>query len=238
MKFNHSLFLFFPPFSQLLDMSKKKGNNNSDNKDDEYVAISEYLKRVNRPYSATDIFNNLQGKYSKSIITKTLDLLVENSVVISKTYGKSVIYSVKQDLQNKEMESDMKSLEKKIDMLSKEYEDIVSQNKKLEHEISVLKTQPNSDEARIQLDTYIKENQQMEQRLKTLRGEAKLIPVEKRKRVEKEFEYSKKMWKKRKAMFNDIYHAVTEHMPGDPKQLKHDLGIEEDTMTIDKVIML
>lgn len=43
-----------------------------------------------------DVFNNLKGKYQKSNIVKALDRLTEQEVVVSKTYGKMTIYSIKQ----------------------------------------------------------------------------------------------------------------------------------------------
>ena len=79
-------------------------------------AVLDYLRKVNRPYSAScvscsfwhgqtpltsfpllaDIFNNLHGKYQKPGIVKALERLTEQEVVASKTYGKMNIYTVKQ----------------------------------------------------------------------------------------------------------------------------------------------
>ncbi|CEI95942.1 hypothetical protein RMCBS344292_10116 [Rhizopus microsporus] len=77
-------------------MAKKKTTGGSAKVEEH--AVLEYMKKVNRPYSATDVFNNLHSKYSKAHIIKALDKLVEEGEVISKTYGKSVVYSIKQDV--------------------------------------------------------------------------------------------------------------------------------------------
>lgn len=59
-------------------------------------AIFKYLKQTNRPYSVNDIILNLHKKYSKTVVQTALDTLVKDELVFSKTYGKQVIYCVKQ----------------------------------------------------------------------------------------------------------------------------------------------
>lgn len=46
--------------------------------------------------SPADIHTNLNGALTKASVTKALDKLAEQDLAISKTYGKSVIYSIAQ----------------------------------------------------------------------------------------------------------------------------------------------
>ena len=62
--------------------------------------ILEYLIMQNRPYSATDIFNNLHGRVSKSGITKILSNLLEKGFINGKIYGKQWVFSSKHVLMN------------------------------------------------------------------------------------------------------------------------------------------
>jgi 26S proteasome regulatory subunit, ATPase 3, interacting protein len=57
--------------------------------------IMEYLTIQNRPYSATDIFNNLHGKVSKLTVTKILTNLFEKKAINGKAYGKQWVFSSK-----------------------------------------------------------------------------------------------------------------------------------------------
>lgn len=56
----------------------------------------EYLTMQNRPYSATDIFNNLHGQVGKTSVVKTLTKLYEEGRINGKAYGKQWIYFAKQ----------------------------------------------------------------------------------------------------------------------------------------------
>lgn len=67
----------------------KKGN-------DEHEIILSYLKNQNRPYSATDIFNNLHGEVGKTAVTKILTQMQENGTIHGKLYGKQWVYVCKQ----------------------------------------------------------------------------------------------------------------------------------------------
>ena len=58
--------------------------------------IYNYLKGQNRPYSASDIFMNLQKKIGKTQVQRSIDSLVEAQKVIQKDFGKSKIYVINQ----------------------------------------------------------------------------------------------------------------------------------------------
>lgn len=79
-----------------------------------------------------DIFNNLHAKYTKGSIVKALDLLVKEESVISKTYGKSSIYSIKQSLDDVPSEEEVKAMQKSLDELAEKHDELSSENKRLE----------------------------------------------------------------------------------------------------------
>ncbi|KAL4211963.1 PSMC3 interacting protein [Rhizopus azygosporus] len=214
-------------------MAKKKTTGGSA-KEEEH-AVLEYMKKVNRPYSATDVFNNLHSKYSKTHIIKALDKLVEEGKVMSKTYGKSVVYSIKQDVvESDETGQTLDSLEVEINKVSDELNAVKNENKKLEGELSKLKSDLTTKEVTELIQKYKQENDELEQRLNHLKSGVVLIPPEKRKRADEEFTRNRDQWKKRRTMFQTIFKTVTEHMPGKPDELKEELGIEEDSIPYDK----
>ncbi|CAO3616824.1 unnamed protein product [Mucor hiemalis] len=122
----------------------------------------------------------------------------------------------------------MATIARTIDDLSEQLEVVVTENKKLDQELNAMKNDPTTLEATDLLETLRKENELLAERLETLKNGSELIPPEKRKRVNDEYDRNKSMWKKRRAMFRDIFGAITEHMPGNPNDLKEKLGIEED----------
>jgi hypothetical protein len=79
-----------------------------------------------------DIFNNLHAKYTKGSIVKALDQLVKDDSVISKVYGKTSIYSIKQSSDNAPTEEEINALQKSLNELTEKHEELSSENKKLD----------------------------------------------------------------------------------------------------------
>ncbi|CAO3675095.1 unnamed protein product [Rhizopus stolonifer] len=217
-------------------MVKKKTAGSDSTKDEE---VLKYMKKVNRPYSATDVFNNLHATCSKSHIVKALNNLVDDGDLISKTYGKSTIYSLKQDTVEENVGSN--TLGSEVNKLTEELNLLQNENKKLEEGNCVHMTSHSilletfkitnriSKEKAIESIKQFKEaNQDLQERLDKLKSGSVLIPPEKRKRTDKDFEYNRNAWKKRRRIFNTIFEAVTEHMPTKPNEFREKLGIEED----------
>ncbi|KAI9359700.1 Tat binding protein 1-interacting protein-domain-containing protein [Pilaira anomala] len=207
-------------------MAKKKGSN----KEEEEVVL-DYLTRANRPYSITDIFNNLHAKYSKTNITKALEKLVEDDLVLAKVYGKTTIYSVKQQLDAADNTED---LSKAINDLAEKCEALVGENRKLDSTLMTIKSEPTTSEATELVEQLKKENALLQERLNKLREGTELVPPEKRKRTNDEYDTYRQLWKKRRGMFRDIFRTVTEHLPGNPNELKETLGIEEDEIPFEQ----
>ena len=67
-------------------------------KDDDDGIILTYLTSQNRPYSATDVFNNLHGKVGKTAVVKLLAQMQENGTIHGKIYGKQWVYVARQVL--------------------------------------------------------------------------------------------------------------------------------------------
>lgn len=78
-------------------MGKAAGSKKSGSvEDSEECMILEYLKSQNRPYSATDVFNNLHGKVGKTAVAKLLGQMQESGVIHGKVYGKQWVYVARQ----------------------------------------------------------------------------------------------------------------------------------------------
>lgn len=64
--------------------------------DSEESVILNYLRTQNRPYSATDVFNNLHGQVGKTAVVKLLAQMQENGTIHGKVYGKQWVYVARQ----------------------------------------------------------------------------------------------------------------------------------------------
>merc|ERR1712238_409357 len=68
----------------------KKGTPESD--------VESYLKAQNRPFSSTNVYENLKKVHSKPAIVKVLEKLVDTGIA-KKNTGKNAVYWYNQDLQ-------------------------------------------------------------------------------------------------------------------------------------------
>lgn len=83
-------------FNKITKMGKVLASKKGSSEDNEENIILDYLKTQNRPYSATDVYNNLHGKVGKTAVTKLLTLMQENETIHGKVYGKQWVYVARQ----------------------------------------------------------------------------------------------------------------------------------------------
>ncbi|KAL0087793.1 Tat binding protein 1-interacting protein-domain-containing protein [Phycomyces blakesleeanus] len=171
-------------------MVKRKATN--DGKEDEgEQMILKYMKKVNRPYSATDIFNNLHGKYSKPSVVRALDSLTDQNELFVKTYGKMQVYAVKQNIEGIKNE-DLEGLQKQVTVLEGKMSNMVEDNRKLNHTLSDLKKEPTTENAKALLEKRKRENAQMREHLETLKSGAVLVTQKIERRMMPNMSYTEK----------------------------------------------
>ncbi|PNJ07104.1 PSMC3IP isoform 5 [Pongo abelii] len=75
-----------------------------------------YLQEQNRPYSAQDVFGNLQREHGlgKAVVVKTLEQLAQQGKIKEKMYGKQKIYFADQDQFDMVSDADLQGLDGKI----------------------------------------------------------------------------------------------------------------------------
>ncbi|XP_055475977.1 homologous-pairing protein 2 homolog isoform X3 [Psammomys obesus] len=78
--------------------------------------VLRYLQEQNRPYSAQDVFGNLQKEHGlgKAAVVKALDQLAQQGKIKEKTYGKQKIYFADQDQFETVNDGDLHSLDDNI----------------------------------------------------------------------------------------------------------------------------
>ncbi|KAI9494471.1 Tat binding protein 1-interacting protein-domain-containing protein [Zychaea mexicana] len=204
-------------------MVKKKASSTEEDN-----AVLDYLRKVNRPYSATDVFNNLHGKYQKSNIVKALERLTDQEVVSQKTYGKTNIYSIKQSKEDIPSPEEAENINKQIEALSREMESVQGDNVKLQKNLKDLKAAPTTDKAKTLTTELIESNDKTQARIDSLKSGTTLITDEEKRKIDAEYDKMRKEWRIRRKIFREIFNAITENMPGKPNDFKEELGIEDD----------
>jgi len=203
-------------------VQKRKASNTDE------CLIVEYLETQNRPYSSTDIFNNLHGQIGKTQLVKILSDLVEREIINQKAYGKQIVYVIPQTAEGTPTPEELNELDAKIESLKKECEDEKSKLKNLNTSLSRLLEEPSNSSALEEISLLEMENCTLKEKIakSTLPSmlKSKVDPKEKEK-VDKEFIYLSKELLLRKKKCKEILSSITENLPIPPKQFMEELGI-------------
>ncbi|KAG0057475.1 PSMC3 interacting protein [Gryganskiella cystojenkinii] len=189
--------------------------------------VLDYLVKQNRPYSVTDIVTNLHSAVSKTECQRVVNNLVEKDLISSKLYGKQAIYVVRQDTIETASPEEMATVDKESTQLQTRITELKSRNKQLTAELSAMNSSLTTDEISKKLALLTSKNEQSSKNLELLRSGTQLVTAAEKQVVVKEMEYHRKIWKERRRLFKDMFAAVTENMPGEPKDLLEELDIDD-----------
>lgn len=202
------------------------------NIDDAKLEVKRFLIHANRPYSCTDVANNFQNKFNKSLIQKSLDSLVEQNDVIEKLNGKQKIYFISQENTNFNEES-MKKVQEKIEQHNQLIEELNKSIAEKREKLNALKSYVSIEElqdclARLQaqVDELRLQSKEYESKCSAAKNmdaaiERKSTLTLKRKKLVDE-------WRKRKRMATGIINTIMENYSKKKKDFFEEVGIETD----------
>nr|XP_048306611.1 homologous-pairing protein 2 homolog isoform X2 [Myodes glareolus] len=193
--------------------------------------ILRYLQEQNRPYSAQDVFGNLQKEHGlgKAAVVKALDQLAQQSKIKEKTYGKQKIYFADQDQFDTVSDADLHSLDAKIAALTAKVQSLLQSCRHMEAECGVLFWR--GPRARWKLTSHLWEAPAEQdrihsshvpgntgERLKNIKAATNHITPEEKEQVYKDRQKYCKEWRKRKRMTTELCDAILEGYPKSKKQ--------------------
>ena len=182
----------------------------------------------NRPYSLINIFDNLHGNVKKGQLQKILDSLTEEKKLIMKEYN-TKIYLANQDNFPQVSEEELNKLDNDINLIREE-------NKKLKEEYNIKNVELKTISATYtdkELDEKIKELKkeimEKEKKVNLIKSNSiEPIPIEKMNEAEKNYQNSKKNYKKIKKICMGIIDQISESLEMKTAKLMDDIGIEND----------
>ncbi|KAG2186007.1 hypothetical protein INT43_002445 [Umbelopsis isabellina] len=184
-----------------------------------------------------DIHTNLNNTLTKTSVAKALDKLTDKQLAFSKTYGKSIIYSVAQDENNVVTPDEMAKLDSQMEKLSQKLSSLKEAKVEKVNELKSLNSTLPTLEAQSLLTQLKVQNHEAAQRLASCQTQNGQISVHDKQRIEKEYDTNINLWKSRKKLFNEIFKTVTEHLPGKVSDFKDEIGIEEDPQSLESVLV-
>uniref|UniRef100_A0A8C6TL26 Homologous-pairing protein 2 homolog n=1 Tax=Neogobius melanostomus TaxID=47308 RepID=A0A8C6TL26_9GOBI len=194
------------------------------------VLILAYLNEKNRPYSAQDIFCNLQKQhgFGKTAVVKAMELLAIEGKIKEKTYGKQKIYFADQSQFKDVSDQDLKDMDNQISTLNAELQTLTQNCRQLDSELKELNSSLTTEE-------ITKENKQLKEecsgyktRLEKIKSATNHITPEEKEKVYKERNLYVKEWKKRKRLASDMMNSILEGYPKSKKEFLEEVGIETD----------
>uniref|UniRef100_A0A8D8WL41 Homologous-pairing protein 2 homolog n=1 Tax=Cacopsylla melanoneura TaxID=428564 RepID=A0A8D8WL41_9HEMI len=199
-------------------------------------AIFKYLKQTNRPYSVNDIIQNLHKKYNKTVVQNALDELVKADHVMSKTYGKQVIYCIKQSGKNAEkkdasvVKEELKTKERELTEKQALLKKLQDENKQIKAKVKNLTQNLTTEEALVMKTKLVQEVTEKKTKLENLSNNVEVVSEADKKKLQETKEKLVKEYRKRKRMCTEMLDAVLENYPKSKKILLEETGVETDEM--------
>ncbi|TNM96937.1 homologous-pairing protein 2 homolog [Takifugu rubripes] len=199
-------------------------------KDNGAATILAYLNEKNRPYSAQDVFSNLQKQHGlgKTAVVKAMELLALEGKIKEKIYGKQKIYFADQGQFRDVKDADLKEMDCQISELSAEVQSLNQGCKQLDSELKELTSSLTTEELVSEIRELKAECAGYRARLETIKSATNHVTPEEREKVYKEREVYVKEWRKRKRLASDMMNAILEGYPKSKKEFLDEVGVETD----------
>lgn len=199
-------------------------------KDNGAAVILAYLNEKNRPYSAQDVFSNLQKQHGlgKTAVVKAMELLALEGKIKEKIYGKQKIYFADQAQFKDVNDADLKSMDHQISELSGEVQSLTQSCRQLDAELKELNSSLTTEEMVSEIQELKEECSGYRARLEKIKSASNHITPEEKDKVYKERDLYVKEWKKRKRLASDMINSILEGYPKSKKEFLEEVGVETD----------
>lgn len=199
-------------------------------KDNGASVILAYLNEKNRPYSAQDVFNNLQKQHGlgKTAVVKAMEHLAQDGKIKEKTYGKQKIYFADQSQFRDVNDEDLKAMDKQISELCAEVQTLTQSCRQLDTELKELNSSLTTEEMVAEIQELKAECSGYRARLEKIKSATNHVTPEEKDKVYKERDVYVKEWKKRKRLASDMMNAILEGYPKSKKEFLEEVGVETD----------
>ncbi|AFN82420.1 Tat binding protein 1-interacting protein [Encephalitozoon romaleae SJ-2008] len=191
--------------------------------EDEEERVFQMMYKCNRPTSKSEIMAYFKGEIGGTAIQEILDYLESDGRLVTKTYGKSKIYLVNQDLFQSEedvkLNAELQEYGEKRKILEEEISTLDAEIKMLDKMMSI-----NQLEESIKiLDKTVKDNQE---RLESFKNGGREVSKKDMENAKKKYERAQSGLKKIRRIFNEVIERLSEGMDMKKSELYEEIGIE------------
>ncbi|KAK3703524.1 hypothetical protein LTR37_014371 [Vermiconidia calcicola] len=192
------------------------------------AVILDYLRKQNRPYSATDISSNLKNRVTKAAAAKLLKDMHERNEIEGRAAGKQIVYHVIQDEPDESAVEQLAAMESETTSLREATTGLKTEEKELRLSLREGASQIPLTELKASVAALEQEKDEITARLAKLRsGSIKPISLEERDKVGLEHRKWQKTSNARKKIRNELWKEI-EGLTEKEKieETKEELGLE------------
>ncbi|TMW61327.1 hypothetical protein Poli38472_012518 [Pythium oligandrum] len=198
-------------------------------KGDPTTHVLEYMRKMNRPYSMLNVFENLHRAIAKPALTKILDTLADKEELASKTYGKAKIYYMNQNRLPVPSEAERRDVEDQIKQVEADCITLEQELKTAEAALAGINSQMSDADLDKTLAELTEEAATLETKLATLERPDR-VPVSpgRKDALKRKFTTYRTAWVARKRIVMDAVNQIADGMEKKPKAICELVGIETD----------
>uniref|UniRef100_A0A8D1VPG3 Homologous-pairing protein 2 homolog n=1 Tax=Sus scrofa TaxID=9823 RepID=A0A8D1VPG3_PIG len=152
--------------------------------------LLKYLQEQNRPYSAQDVFGNLQREHGlgKAAVVKALEQLAQQGKIKEKVYGKQKIYFADQDQFDMVSDADLQGLDAKIVALTAKVQSLQQSCRHMEAELKELTSALTTPEMQKEIQELKKECAGYTERLQNIKAATNHVTPEEKEQATELFD--------------------------------------------------
>ncbi|XP_038024760.2 homologous-pairing protein 2 homolog [Anas platyrhynchos] len=194
------------------------------------AVLLRYLREQNRPYSAQDVFGNLQREHGlgKAAVVKALEQLAQQGRIREKVYGKQKVYFADQEQLPAASDAELRGLDGEIAALSAQLQALQQGCRQMEAELRELSGSMTTPEMAREVEELRKDCAGYADKLERIKSATNHVTPEEKEKVCSEQRLYCKEWRKRKRMATELLDAILEGYPKSKKQFFEEVGIETD----------
>ncbi|KAJ3437412.1 tbp-1 interacting protein [Anaeramoeba flamelloides] len=189
--------------------------------------IKNLFKTKNRPFSATNIVDNLESKITTSTVKKVIEELLKEGFITEQSWKKAKIWYINQSKMPLPDQSVIDKMDDETKTMKEKKLVLLKTHKKNQNEFTMLNNMESTNNITEEVKTLKKTIEEKKEKLEKLKSQIEITPEES-KLLNKNYELYRKEWKKRKKIVLDVFSQISEGSGKSLKELYEDAEIETD----------
>ncbi|GLI71740.1 hypothetical protein VaNZ11_017054 [Volvox africanus] len=193
------------------------------------VQIERIVRDQNRPFGLQQLVDlGATTGLKKAQVLKAVDNLVAEGKILAKEFGKTKLFIPPQAGLKVLSKEEYEARKATVKQLQQECQKEALECKQLETELAGLRSALSEEDIARQTEDISKKLVEDEAKLKVFKAGSVLVTAEERAAAEKTLSTNLDWWRKRRAMFKNIWSSISEGLDGKQADLFEEIGIETD----------